>query len=138
MADLEIRVESTLNKELAAIAAQGRSIDKALPIIAEMLVGGVHDVFEAEGPGWEPLADSTVARRRGTSHKILQDTGIMAGSISPQHGSTWAEAVDGTSYGIFHTSSAPREKIPLRDFFDLGPFEGPLLDEVADLLAGQF
>lgn len=136
MALIEIRTETTLNRVLAEVAAQGRSIDKGLPVIAEMLVGAVHDVFEAEGPGWEGLKPSTIASRRGTSHKILQDTGLFADSVDAKYGSTYAEAVDGTNYGHFHVTGTSR--MARRDPFDLGPFEAPLLDEVAQFLTGQF
>jgi phage gpG-like protein len=133
MADLEVRAESDLDKVLAGLAAQGRSIDRLLPVIAEMLVGAVHDVFEAEGPGWADLAESTKARRRGTSYKILQDTGLLANSVAAQYGSTYAEAVDGTTYGIYHAPDPQG-----RDWTVLGPFEAPLLDDVAALITGQF
>jgi phage gpG-like protein len=111
-----------------------------LLIVAELLVAGVHDVFEAEGPGWAPLAESTLKARRkgGAGAKILQDTGVMAGSIAPAWGDTYAEAFAGVSYAIYHVSKEPRSHLPLRDFFNLGPFESPLLDEVAALLTSPF
>ena len=134
MADLAIVAETNLGKVLTQLEAQGRNVDKALPIIGEMLVGAVQDVFEAEGPGWEPLAESTMRQRRGgPPYKILQDTGVLAGSIAARVGSTYVEAVDGTSYGIFHAPDPQR-----RDWTNLGPFEQPLLDEVAELLVSQF
>ena len=136
MALISVKAESNLNRVLAEIEAQGRSIDRALPIIAEMVVGAVHDVFDAEGPGWEPLKESTLERRRGTTHKILQDTGVFANSVAPKYGPTYAEAVDGTSYGHFHVTGTAR--MARRDPFELGPFEAPLLEDVAELLAGQF
>ena len=134
MADLTIKADSDLDKVLADFAA--KSIDKVLPIAAELLVGAVHDVIEAEGPGWEPLAEATKARRRGSSYKILQDTGVGAASVAAQYGSTYAEAVDGTTYFWRHTVGG--EHLPVRDWTNLGPFEAPLLDEVAALMTGQF
>ncbi len=136
MAVLVVRAESNLSRRIAEIEAKGKNVDKALPVIAEMLVGAVQDVFEAEGPGWEDLADSTRRARRGTSHAILQDTGLLADLIAPSYGSTYAEAVDGTTYGHFHVTGTRR--MPKRDWTDLGPFEAPLLDEVAQLLTGPF
>jgi hypothetical protein len=41
------------------------------------------------------------------------------------------------SYDVFHVSKEPRSKIPLRDFYDLGPFEAPILDEAAALILSQ-
>lgn len=136
MADLEIKTSSNLNKVLAEVAAQGKAIDRTLPVIAEMLLGAVQDVFEAEGPGWEPLAEATKAQRRGSSFKILQDTGVGVASLSPSYGSTYAEVVDGTTYMHHHVTG--NERLPQRDWTNLGPFEEPLLDEVAAYLTGQF
>jgi len=134
--DLDISAQSNLQKVLLDISAHGKSIDRALPVVAEMLHGAVNDVFEAEGPGWEPLSDATKAARRGTSFKILQDTGLLAGSLEPSYGSTYAEVVDGTTYGHYHVTGTKR--MPKRDWTDLGPFEEPLLDEVAEFLTGHF
>jgi phage gpG-like protein len=132
MASLEIKAESDLNKVLLGLQQQGQQIDKFLPAIGEMLVGAVHDVFEAQGPGWAPLAPSTIARRRGTSHMILQDTGLMA-NVEPRYGSTYAEVVSPASYGGYHAPDPQG-----RDWTVLGPFEAPLLDDVAELLVGKF
>lgn len=136
MADLSITTESELGKVLAGIAGKGQSIDRHLPVIAEMLVSAVHDVLEAEGPGWPELADSTKRQRRGSSYAMLQDTGLFASSIAPSYGSTYAEAVDGTTYGHYHVTGTRR--MPPRDWSNLGPYEGPLLDEVAKMLVGPF
>lgn len=132
MPDLHVSVDSNLNRVLTGLRQHGEKVSELLPTIAEMLVGAVHDVFEAEGPGWEPLAAATLAHRRGSSHKILQDTGAFAASIDPQWGGTYAEARAGVSYAIFHVTGTSR--MPKRNPFDLGPFEQPLLDEVAHLL----
>jgi phage gpG-like protein len=128
-------VNTELARVLREFQARGQSIDKALPIIAEMLVGAVSDVFEAQGPGWEPLAESTKAHRRGSVYKILQDTGTMAGSVEPRIGPDFAEALLGTSYAIYHVTGTG--SMPRRDPTDLGPFEAPLLDEVAAFLTSQ-
>jgi phage gpG-like protein len=135
----EIKVDSTLQLVLQQLQHQAQSIHNALPIIAEMLVAGVHDVFEAEGPGWAPLAEATLRARRGggAGAKILQDTGMMSGSISPGWGDNYAEAFAGVSYAIYHVSKEPRHHLPLRDFFNLGPYEQPILNEVAELLTNQ-
>lgn len=136
MADLEVKATSDLSKVLAGIAAQGKSIDRALPVVAEMLLSAVHDVIEAGGPGWPDLADSTKRQRRGSTYKLLQDTGVFAASLAPQYGSTYAEVVDGTTYGHYHVTGTSR--MPARDWTELGPFEAALLDEVAAFLTGPF
>jgi phage gpG-like protein len=136
VADLSVSVESDLNKVLLGLAQQGKSAGNLLPAIAEMLVGAVHDVVEAEGPGWPGLADSTKRQRRGSTYAMLQDTGVFMSSVAGQYGSTYAEAVDGTSYGHFHVTGTKR--MPKRDWTDLGPFQAPLLDDVAAMLTGTF
>lgn len=35
-----------------------------------------------EGAAWRPLSPVTIARRRGTAHRILQDTGVLRQSIT--------------------------------------------------------
>ena len=136
MADLSISVESELGKVLQGLQAQGTNIERHLPAVGELLYAAVQDVFEAEGPGWQDLADSTKAQRRGSSYKILQDTGLLVGSLAPSYGTTYVEIVDGTTYGHYHVTGTKR--MPKRDWTELGPYEQPLLDDVAELLVGSF
>jgi phage gpG-like protein len=135
-----IKVEHNLSAIVRPMQAKAQALPDMLPIIAELLVSGVQDVFEAEGPGWAKLADATLAgrRRHGKGAKILQDTGMMAGSVSPAWGDTFAEALSLVSYDVYHVSREPRRNPDtLRDFYDLGPFEGPLLEEAAELILSQ-
>jgi phage gpG-like protein len=105
-----------------------------LPIIAGDLVTAVSDVFEAEGPGWAPLAESTLLSRRGEEALILQDTGNLAGTISPGFGADWAEAFSPMSYAIFHVTGT--SQMPKRNPFEFPEdIEADLLEEVADVLA---
>lgn len=57
----------------------------------------------------------------GGTFKILQDRGILAGSITPDTGDSsgqiYAEAYTNVPYAVFHVSPEPRTIIPLRDFF---------------------
>jgi phage gpG-like protein len=123
---------SELVAAIAELEARGKNVSKLTPAIAEMLVSAVHDVYDAEGPNWQDLADSTKEARRGTSYKILQDTGVMAGSTAPSHGSDYAVAFAGAAYADFHSSGTVN--MPRRDPFDLGPFEEVVLKDVADLV----
>lgn len=118
------------------LQARGKALGRLMPTAAEILVAGVHDVYEAEGPGWEPLKKSTLKKRRGGGgHKILQDTGVMASSTHPAHGADWAEAYAGDKKAEIHAAGAPSKNIPVRNPFNLGPFENPVMDEIAELLA---
>jgi len=106
-----------------------------MPVVAEALKSAVDDVYEAEGPGWTPLAESTIEKRRGTSSKILQDTGVMASSTMTRYGQDYAEAWAHVGYAKYHASGT--ERMPQRNPFDLGPFEADLLADVAELLAAE-
>lgn len=114
------------------LEAKGKNVSRLMPVVAEMLVSGVSDVYDAEGPGWQDLAESTKQARRGTSYKILQDTGVMAGSTTAGHGPDWAEAFAGAAYADFH--SRGNANLPKRDPFDLGPFLADVLADVEDLV----
>lgn len=132
MFKVHIQGHEELPRILAEMRGRAESVDQYLPVVAEMLVASVSDVFEAEGPGWEPLADSTRMNPRRADGPILQDTGVAAGSVGPAWGDVYAEAVGGVDYLLYHVTGT--SKMPKRNPFDLGPFEGPLLDEVSALL----
>lgn len=110
----------------------GRDLDPVKPLIEDAMIAAVSDVYAAEGPGWAPLAESTLERRRGSSAVILQDTGIMVGSTAAESGRDYVEAFAGAAYADYHATGTSR--MPKRNPFDLGPFEGPLLEDVADML----
>lgn len=128
---------SALAGVLSQLEARGKNVRGILPIVGEMLIAAVSDVYEAEGPGWPGLAESTIAARRGggAGAKILRDTGVMAGSTGVELGDSWAEASAGVSYADFHAKGTSR--MPKRNPFDLGPFEAGVLDDVAALLAAE-
>ena len=115
---MDIRVDnSELASVLFQIEAKGRSLGGVMPQIAQVLQAAVSDKFEQEGPGWRDLAESTKKARRGSSYKILQDTGALAKSVDTGHGPDWVEAFSGVSYAIFHSNGT--ENMPRRDPFDL-------------------
>jgi phage gpG-like protein len=106
----------------AAVAAE------TMPVLAEILVSAVHEVFEHEGAvagraRWPELAESTKRKRAKRQpsgvFKILQDTGLLAGSIMPFADQAVAEAFTNVPYAGYHISDAPRRIIPLRDFTDI-------------------
>lgn len=125
---------SNLVDVLQRFERQGRNLGPALPAVEQALIAAIDDVYEAEGPGWEPLAEATLRQRRkgGAGAKILQDTGVMVGSTESVIGSDYVEAFSGVEYAKYHASGTSR--MPRRDPFDLGPFEQALLDDVADML----
>ena len=64
--------------------------------------------------------------------KILQDTGVLVGSITPASSDRYVEAYTGVRYAKFHVSKAPRRVIPLRDFFAID--EREFYAEAAEIL----
>lgn len=137
MALLDIKADSTLEDVLRQFREQGHDLSPFLPAAGALLAAAVSDVFDAEGPGWEPLAEVTLKARRGSSSRILQDTGVLAASVTSvdnvQQGADFVEVVDGTTYGYWHTVG--NKRMPKRDWTDLGPFEQPLLEDVAEMLS---
>jgi phage gpG-like protein len=124
-----------LRTVLAELTRNAQNLPDLMPSIAEALVAAVQSEFETEGRGaWPPLAPSTIAARRGGGGgaKILQDTGLFAGSITPAFGPDWAQAFTNVPYAIFHTSDKPRTKIPYRNPFDID--EAAVLEEVVGMV----
>lgn len=120
---------------LTEYGIKARNIRRLMPVFAEMLVSAVDDVYEAEGPDWEPLAEATIRQRRNKSREgttILQDTGVMAKSTAPGYGRDFVEARAGVEYARFHSTGTSR--MPRRDPFELGPFEEGVLEDVDDVL----
>jgi phage gpG-like protein len=76
-------------------------------------------------------------RRWQGTPKLLQDTGNLVGSITPDHHGITAEAYTNVPYAKYHASRRPRSKIPLRDFFaiDQAAFTRDVTDMVLRFMA---
>ena len=127
---------SSLDAVLAQLRARGTNLQVLLPQIGEALIAAVSDVYDAEGPGWDPLAESTLRQRRGGGGgaKMLRDTGLMQ-RTQVALGSDYAEAYSPAPYAQYHVTGT--SKMPKRNPFDLGPFENELLADVGDMLAAE-
>lgn len=79
--DLSDRVFEDAADTIAEGLAAGDNASDIMAVVADMLVSEVSDKFDQEGPGWAPLAESTLRQRRGGTAQILSDTGRFAGSI---------------------------------------------------------
>lgn len=77
-------------------------------------------------------------RRWQGNPKLLQDTGVLVGSLTPHTAEDLIEVYTNVPYAKYHVSAAPRHKIPLRDFFDIDQavFERDILDMI-DLHIGR-
>lgn len=135
MADILVQVDTgEIGAALLQLAENSKKLEPVMAIIASDLHSAVGDVFEAEGPGWPDLADSTKRSRRvGPPYVILQDTGVFSKTIGTGWGPAYAEAFAAVSYGIFHVLG--NDNLPVRNPFDLGPFMEDVLADAADLVA---
>jgi phage gpG-like protein len=101
---------STLRKRAGGKAKQAKRI-KSLQRVAKRRLAAGKFLSEAQRNALGGL---------GTV-KILQDKGVLVGSITPdwgeQSGEIYAEAYTNVPYAVFHISPEPRRIIPLRDFF---------------------
>lgn len=115
-----------LSKEVQALLD---SLDDMTPLL-KRLGNAAHEIweekFEREGPGWMPLEDATLDRRRkeGKDAKILRDTQKLFGSLtdSASEGSVYElndeSLVIGTNleYAAVHQFGSKDGKIPARPF----------------------
>jgi phage gpG-like protein len=106
-----VTMKVTVEKRNSDPAAMAKALDKVMLLMLE----GNEQTFRSEGPGWKPLSQSTIdKRRKGNSPfgiKILQDSGFLKGSmtaVSHPKGHRWTNKKDrvevGTSvkYGKYH------------------------------------
>lgn len=136
---------SALLNALSDLSRAGADVQaETLPALAEILVSAVQDVFIHEGavagrPKWPELAASTKRKRAKRQPSgvftILQDTGLLAGSIMPYADAGVAEAFTNVPYAGFHVSDGPRRKLPKRDFTDID-FDAAQAEAV-DLILSQ-
>lgn len=128
---LEFKSGKTFQRYLKKLQTQGRGIGDISPIIAEEMRAMVLDIYEAEGPGWEPLAEITQALRRpAEKHKILQDTGVMVGSTEAFSDAKAAGVRSESPYLIFHVQGT--SKMKKRDPFAID--WGKLLDRADQII----
>jgi phage gpG-like protein len=132
---------SSLKFWFRALEDRAVNLKEVNRLLVAAMIERIDDNFETEGHGeWRKLADSTLERRRGEGKdaKILQDTGRLAASINQGNsevGNDFAEVFTNVSYAKYHVSSAPRTKIPLRDFLDI--HMDSFLEEASGILVEQ-
>lgn len=71
-------------------------------------------------------------RRWVGTPKLLQDTGVLIGSLTPFIAQDMIEVYTNVPYAKYHVSPEPRHVIPLRDFFDVD--RGKLEQDVASMI----
>ncbi len=107
MSALEIvgRVETV--DLLDSIGARGADLMPLWPVIHQSFLDGEKRRFDDEGPGWAPLAPSTVARKGFAT--ILVETGALKASLTEDKapGAVYREMPDGLEMGTDYRS--PRQ-----------------------------
>lgn len=94
---------------------------------------------------WPPMRDITKRLRRGTTGKLLQDTGLLA-AVHTDSGPDFVEVFTNVEYAKYHLKG-PRRLVPLhhktgvwilpvRDFFDID--EGEALESMAEVIVTEF
>jgi phage gpG-like protein len=121
-----IRYQVTGDEEVAhdLLAFGARMADPRVPLleIAELMRAKERDTFDEEGPGWAPLADSTIAAKSyaGLDPRVLHATlalresltGMGDGNITvaTSSGLWFGSSID---YGKLHKTGT--SKMPARD-----------------------
>ena len=117
---------------------RGGNLAPIMAVIAEDLVSGVSDQYETEGGGrWPPHKVWSRGWKTGRggrggarqTHKLMQDTGVLAGSTEPNYGADFAEATTGVEYIVYHLDGGPI--IPKRNPFEI---EDEVFDEAVETL----
>ena len=117
-----------LDARISNFAPFWRSV--AIPVIK----GKLRDIFLQEGPGWSPLAPSTLRSRLFPGEPILQQTGALLNSLvdHPVLQISRNQLTFGTNnpYAQFHEHGTSR--IPAR------PFLRPAIEEAMSEIRSQY
>ena len=125
MAFVEIALDDKLFKaELRAYEKQFQDFTPLLSELGSQTYVLWRNIFKAEGPGWAPLSDKTLARRRkkGRGAKILRDEGRLFNSLISQFGEGAVYKLEkrtltaGTNlpYAAVHQYGSKEKNIPRR------------------------
>lgn len=82
-----VRVTVNVTPVMQKLGSLSQKLDGLRPLLEDVkgrLLLSTQQNFTASGrpKAWMPLAASTIANRRGTSHRILRDTGRLQNSIT--------------------------------------------------------
>lgn len=113
----------------------------AMREIAQALESETERRFEQEGPGWTPLAASTIRQRRKSGHwpgKMLQRRGDLVRSIESDAGPTYAVIAASKKYAAIHqlggkAGRGRKAAIPARPYFPVEA-DGSLTDAARETI----
>lgn len=145
MIEIDYKDRSVLNA-LRRLDDRLGNLKPAMRDIAGVLADASERAFQDEadpatGAPWAPLTEATVGMR-GDAHPILQRSGQLAASISPDWGRDFAAAGTNKVYAAMHQfggttaadSMIPGKDIPARPFLGLGDEDR---DEILDIIRGH-
>lgn len=89
-----------LREVIGQLSERLDDLTPAMRQISGVLAGGIDEAFDRQadpvtGTPWQKLSDTTIARREATGHwpgKIMQVSGHLATSFTPDYGKTFAAA----------------------------------------------
>ncbi|AUX31929.1 MULTISPECIES: phage virion morphogenesis protein [Sorangium] len=119
-----------LRRVFAELADRAQALTPEKP--GEVLRDAIDQKFEQGGPGWPPLAPSTLDRRGGAVRQILVDSGALRASIQMTVTGDSVELFPGVPYGRKHIEG---DGVPVRDFLDV--LTNATLDKAADVLVEE-
>ena len=124
-----IRTEIDITGVEEAVSEIERVLGNLRPLMAELGIQAERvwiNKFRRNGPGWAPLSETTLMRRRrgGSGAQILRDTGRLFGSISARGsegsiynlGSNSLEYGTNLEYAAAHQTGVPERNLPRRAF----------------------
>jgi len=105
---ITLQIDSAeVQRKLHEVSAKLNDPTPLMKAIAGILESETEENFQQQGrPHWVPLSpayEAAKAKRKGTTVlKILQDSGILAGSLSTRYGSDYAEIGSNVPYAAIH------------------------------------
>lgn len=142
MAEIKVDGLEEIIASLGEVEERSRDLTPVMAVLAEDMKTLIDDAFEAEaGPDgklWQPLKASTLARRRGTSAKILTDTGVLRNSINARASATAIRFGTNVPYAGAHQFGVSERNLVARPFFPIRESGGKFVPQRDGLDAREF
>ncbi len=127
--EADVAGDKQVSRDLLRIGSRADNMRPALLKVAELLAASSARRFSQQGPGWAPLAETTLTQRalEGSGSRILDRSGALKGSVSKIGGAgqqlvatdSWLLFGTTVPYAGIHQHGAPHAGIPQRKIFDL-------------------
>lgn len=113
MSTIEIEIQSEeLRRAMTRLQESTQNMRPLMENIGAALSSSIslrfRDSVAPDGSSWKPLSDVTLALRRGSSAKILRDSGILAASITANASPNQVEVGTGLEYAKTHQFGAKK------------------------------